>query len=289
MRVRHCTESIQVSDATDSDPTAHVCTARAASMPASTPASTLDAEQVRGGTAEQRHAQPAPAAETAQEQPETDALRTEHGSSSGDARAAEDSGGNTGAAAQPSDDSEEEEQEVGWKRLLRIRSSSAPPLSKQPRYVAAGPSAHVRLGGDVDGEEAALHREGGGAPVDASRDRTQPASHSDAPQQSAHHTCAGAHVARTESMAAGGSSSMHEYDGSGVIQLTGDREPPNLREQQPGELAVIRGPSSKEKKRERQKQRLLQQRKQRKIELEAQQGRAATALQQLDNDLQNET
>jgi len=24
-----------------------------------------------------------------------------------------------------------------------------------------------------------------------------------------------------------------EYDGSGVIQLTGDREPPNLREQQP--------------------------------------------------------
>ena len=183
-------------------PTAHVCTARPASTPTSTPASTLDAEQVRGGTAEQRHAQPAPAAETAQEQPETDALRTEHGSSSGDARAAEDSGGNTGAAAQPSDDSEEEEQEVGWKRLLRIRSSSAPPLSKQPRYVAAGPSAHVRLGGDVDGEEAALHEEGSGAPVDASRDRTQPASHSDAPQQSAHHTGAGAHVARTESTAA---------------------------------------------------------------------------------------
>ena len=26
-------------------------------------------------------------------------------------------------------------------------------------------------------------------------------------------------------MAAGGSSSMHEYDGSGVIQLTGDRAP----------------------------------------------------------------
>ena len=130
------------------------------------------------------------------------------------------------------DDSEEEEQEVGWKRLLRIRSSSAPPLSKQPRYVAAGPSAHVRLGGDVEGEEAALHREGGGAPVDASRDRTQPASHSDAPLQSAHHTGAGARVARTESMAAGGSSSVHEYDGSGVIQLTGDREPPNLREQQ---------------------------------------------------------
>ena len=82
----------------------------------------------------------------------------------------------------------------------------------------------MRLGGDVDGEEAALHREGGGAPVDASRDRTQPASHSDAPQQSAHHTGAGTHVACTESMAAGGSSVVHEYDGNGVIiQLTGDR------------------------------------------------------------------
>ena len=90
-------------------------------------------------------------------------------------------------------------------------------------------------------------------------------------------------------MAADGSGVVHEYDGTGVIQLTGDREPPNLREHQPGELVVIRRPSSKEKKRERQKQRLLQQRKQRKIELEAQQGRVSTALQQLDNDLQNET
>ena len=107
------------------------------------------------------------------------------------------------------------------------------PPSKQPRYVAAGPSTHVRLGGDVDGEEAALHEEGSGAPVDASRDRTQPASHSDAPQQSAHHTGAGAHVARTESMAAGGSGVVHEYDGTGVIQLAGGREPPNWREQQP--------------------------------------------------------
>ena len=79
---------------------------------------------MRGGTTEQRHAQPVPAAETAQEQPETDALRTEHGSSSRYVRAAEGSGGNTGAAAQPSDDSEEEEQEVGWKRPARARSGA---------------------------------------------------------------------------------------------------------------------------------------------------------------------
>ena len=34
-------------------------------------------------------------------------------------------------------------------------------------------------------------------------------------------------------MAAGGSGVVHEYDGTGVIQLAGGREPPNWREQQP--------------------------------------------------------
>ena len=233
------------------------------------------------------------------------ALLRKHGSSSRDAQATEDSGGNTGAAAQPSDDSEEEEPDVGWKRQGHARFSSPQPPSKQPRCVAARPSAHVQLGDAADVEDAALHGEGSDAPIDAGRAGTRPASHSDAPQQSAHHTGAGTHVARTESMAAGGSSSVHEYDGSGVIQLTGDREPPNLLEQQQqpdtGEtsghyaLQDLRAdparnkhkrPShgSKERKRAAAAEHRQQRRQRRREDLE-QQRRAASALAEMDEDL----
>ena len=131
------------------------------------------------------------------------------------------------------------------------------------RHDEPGPGGLSGSSNANDGEEAALHEEGSGAPVDASRDRTQPASHSDAPQQSAHHTGAGAHVARTESMAAGGSSVVHEDDGTGVIQLTGDREPPATTGRQQQDTGENGGPADglSERERKRRQGKLAKKRK----------------------------
>ena len=117
---------------------------------------------------------------------------------------------------------------MSWKYFSRIDPSSMSPLSS----AAAGSAGTSGSGAAAASGSSPMFLQ----PQRLAWRKVTPCStveDSDAPQPSAHHTGAGAHVARTESTAAGGSGVVHEYDGTGVIQLAGGREPPNWREQQP--------------------------------------------------------
>ena len=93
-------------------------------------------------------------------------------------------------------------------------------------------------------------------------------------------------MAHTENMAAGGSGVVHEYDGTGVIQLTGDREPPATTGRQQQDTGENGGPAEGLSERER-KRRQGKLAKKRKAKADAGR-RTRRAIEDLDQELGNQ-